>query len=311
MAHESAPEGSKVDRRRFVKAALAGGAVVVVAGTAGFELISHGVLPGKQKLDELDGACSVDSPALTFSVPGPSMSGTFDSKARHRTVGYTIAYPPGHGPGSSLPLIVMLHGFGGNHTDAVAGMTPAAAIALRTDGHPLPPMAMATVDGGGGYWNPHPGDDPMAMVVHELIPMCQKLGLGSTSQRIGTMGISMGGYGALLLAETYPGLISGAAAISPAIWTSYDEARRANSGAYASAASFRAHDVITHVGTLAGKPVRIASGSDDPFHSGVAALAEVLPASSTVVFAAGCHTDPFFVSQQPPSLQFLGRHLTA
>ena len=310
MATEHAPEGSRFDRRRFLRAALGGTAFVVVAGAAGFELVSHGVLPGQQKLDELDGACSVASPALTFSAPGPAMSGSFDSKARNRTVGYTIAYPPGHDQGTSLPLIVMLHGFGGNHTNAVAGMTPAQAIALHVDGHTLPPMAMATVDGGGGYWNPHPGDNPMAMVVDELIPMCQKLGLGIPPQRIGTMGISMGGYGAILLAEMYPGLISAVAAISPAIWTNYGEARNANPGAYASADSFRSHDVVAHVGTLAKKPIRIASGSDDPFHSGVVALSERLPASSTVVIVAGCHTDPFFVSQQPPSLQFLGQHLT-
>jgi fermentation-respiration switch protein FrsA (DUF1100 family) len=311
MVPEVTPKGSKVDRRRFLKAALGGGAVVVVAGAAGLELVSHGVLPGQQRLDELDGACSVISAAPTYSTPGPSMSGSFDSKARNRTVAYTIAYPPGHGPGSSLPLIVMLHGFGGNHKNAVAGMTPAQAIALHVDGRPLPPMAMATVDGGGGYWNPHPGDNPLAMVVDELIPMCQKLGLGATSQGIGTMGISMGGYGAILLAEAYPGLVSAVAAISPAIWTTYDEARSANPGAYASADSFRSHDVVTHVGTLANKPVRIASGTDDPFHTGVVALSEVLPASSIVVIAAGCHTDPFFVSQQPPSLEFLGRHLAA
>lgn len=205
----------------------------------------------------------------------------------------------------------MLHGFGGNHTDAVAGMSPAQAIALHVDGHPLPPMAMVTVDGGGGYWNPHPGDDPMAMVVDELIPMCQRLGLGTGPRRIGTMGISMGGYGAILLAEKQPGLITAVAAISPAIWTDYGEARSANSGAYASYASFRSDDALTHVGALAATPVRIASGSDDPFHAGVVALAEVLPASSTVVISAGCHTDPFFVSQEPPSLRFLGQHLSA
>jgi pimeloyl-ACP methyl ester carboxylesterase len=260
MESEPTPGGLKVDRRRFLKTALGGAVVVVVAGATGFELISHGVLPGKQKLDELDGACSVDSPPLTFSTPGPSISGSFDSKARNRTVGYTIAYPPGHGQGSSLPLIVMLHGFGGNHTDALADMTPAQAIALHVDGHQLPPMAMATVDGGGGYWNPHPRDNPMAMVVDELIPMCQKLGLGTTPGRIGTMGISMGGYGAILLAEKYPGLISTVAAISPAIWTTYDEARRANPGAYASSDSFRSNDAVTHVGALTGKPVRHLGG---------------------------------------------------
>ena len=284
--------------------------MVVVAGATGLELVSHGVLPGKQRLDELDGACSVPSQPLSFSTIGPSFSGIFYSKARNTEVGYTIAYPPGHGPGSALPLIVMLHGFGGNHTDAVAGMTPAQALALVVEGHRMPPMAMVTVDGGGGYWNPHPGDDPMGMVVDEVIPMCQQRGLGVTPQKIGAMGISMGGYGAVLLGEKHPRLISAVAAISPAIWTSYDEAKTANSGAYASHSAFTANDAVTHVRALEGKPVRIASGIDDPFHAGVVALAEVVPSSTTVVISAGCHTDPFFVSQEPPSLQFLGQHLT-
>ena len=72
----------------------------------------------------------------------------------------------------------MLHGYGANHTNALTGMTPAEAVALVVDGRPLPPMALVTVDGGGGYWNPHPGDNPMEMVISELIPLCQRMNLG-------------------------------------------------------------------------------------------------------------------------------------
>ncbi|MGA2837058.1 MAG: alpha/beta hydrolase-fold protein [Acidimicrobiales bacterium] len=207
-------------------------------------------------------------------------------------------------------LIVMLHGFGGNHTDALAGMSPAQAVALRVEDRPLAPMAMVTVDGGGGYWNPHPGDDPMGMVVDELLPMCGRQGLGAGSHKVGTMGISMGGYGAIVLAEKYPDRFAAVAAISPAVWTSYGEARDANAGAYSSPESFAAVDAVTHVRALEGKPVRVASGEDDPFHPGVQALAAVLPRSADVVFSPGCHSGPFFVSQEPPSLQFLSRHLT-
>jgi pimeloyl-ACP methyl ester carboxylesterase len=204
----------------------------------------------------------------------------------------------------------MLHGFGANHTDALVGMTPAQAMALRVGGEPLAPMAMVTVDGGDGYWNPHPGDNPMAMVIDELIPLCGRLGLGLPPRRIGTMGISMGGYGAVLLAEKYPQLISAVAAISPAIWTSYAQARGANPGAYASPADFAADDAVNHTSSLTGIPVRVASGTSDPFHPGVEALAEALPRGSVVEFSEGCHTGPFFISQEPPSLSFLAHHLT-
>ena len=58
---------------------------------------------------------------MTFSAPGPSISGTFYSRARQREVGYTIAYPPGHRPGDRLPLIIELHAFGGNHASGLSG----------------------------------------------------------------------------------------------------------------------------------------------------------------------------------------------
>ena len=155
-------------------------------------------------------------------------------------------------------------------------MSPAQGLALKAGGGPLTPMAMVTVDGGDGYWNPHPGDNPMAMVIDELIPRCQRLGLGRPPQQIATLGISMGGYGALLCAEKYPHLIAAVAAISPAIWTSYAQARQANPAAYASAAAFAANDAVTHAAALGRRPVRVASGYDDPFYPGVQALARAL-----------------------------------
>lgn len=299
----------RFNRRRLLTYGLGATVFVVAAGATGLELVAHGVLPGQLELDELDGACSVSSGVLTFSSPGPSLSGVFSSRARNRNVGYTIAYPPEHGPGMALPLVVMLHGEGGDHVNPLAGMSTAQAMALVVDGKPLAPMAMVTVDGSKGYWNPHPGDNPMAMVIDELIPMCRERGLGR--ERIGAMGISMGGYGAVLLGEKYPHLISAVAAISPAIWTSYDQARNVNPPAYASAADFAADDAVTHAGSLAGVAVRVASGNSDPFQPGVRAFAKSLPAGSVIVFSQGCHTGPFFTEQEPPSLTFLAEHLAA
>jgi len=188
-------------RRRFLRYTLGGVAVAAVAGAAGFELVDHGVLPGKSQLDQLDGACDVPAPDFTpYATPGPQYSGTFYSAASHTTVGVAIGYPPGHGPGDRLPLVIALHGFGGNHADALQGITPSQAAALSYGGAPLPPVALVTVDGGGGYWNPHPGDNPQAMLTGELIPLCQRKGLGAGRKGVGVMGISMGGYGAILLA---------------------------------------------------------------------------------------------------------------
>ena len=296
----------RVDRRRFLVGGIGGLACLFGVG----ELVEHGILPGKQRLDSLLGDCSVPEQDLTFDALGHASTGTFFSRARGMRVGYTVAYPPGHGPGSRLPLVLYLHAFGGNHASLLGGLTLARALAARERGRALPPMAAVAVDGGGLYWNPHPGDDPLAMLVEELVPRCRRLGLGRAPGSIGVVGISMGGYGALLLAEKHPHLVAAAAAISPAVWTSYPQARAANAGAFASAADFATDDVITHAGALAGMPVRIASGNDDPFHPGVVALARRLPTSALVEFTAGCHDDTFFASQQHQSLAFLGSHLS-
>jgi enterochelin esterase-like enzyme len=301
--------GSRWSRRRVLTLGLAPAAVLACAAAGGAELVSRGVLPGGTLLQEFDGACSVPAPPLAFSPLGPSADGTFYSAARRRTVGYTIAYPPGHRPGDELPLVVMLHAYGGNHAHALAGMSPAQAVALRSGGRSLTPIAMVTVDGGDGYWNPHPGDDPMAMVIGELIPRCQRLGLGRPPRRIAVMGTSMGGFGALMLAERYPRLFAAVAAVSPAVWTSYPQARRANAGAFASPAAFASGDVIAHAAALGRRPVRIASAYGDPFYPDVRTLARALPAGAVAVFGPGCHDGSFFAAQEPPSLAFLASHL--
>jgi enterochelin esterase-like enzyme len=292
-------------RRIFLGSCL-GAAAVIAAGAAGVELVNHDVIPGKSELESVDGACVLPSANLSsYATPGPKIVGTFYSAARNRTVGYSIGYPPGHKPGDALPLVLMLHGEGGNYKST----NPVQAVALRVAGKPLPPMAMVTMDGGSGYWHAHPGDDPMRMLTSELIPMCRRRGLGTSPGSIAVTGVSMGGYGAILLGEKHPDLITAVATISPAVWTSYAQAKAVNAGAYTSAADFAANDVVTHTAALARIPVRVTAGYDDPFYPGVQALAKALPKDAVVSLSKGCHNTSFFSEQEPPSMAFLGAHL--
>ena len=298
------------------RAFLVGGAGVVVLGAltgAGYELVEHRVLPGKTRLDEALGRIKVAQPDVSYPRgPGPTVSGQFRSAARGTTVAWTISYPPGHKPGDRLPLVLAFHGHNGNHVNPIGPVAPVRLLSSSLNGRPIPAMAIAAVDGGNGYWHAHPGDDPMRMLLDEFLPMCRSRGLGEgRPARIGVTGESMGGYGALLLAEQNPDLVAAVATISPAVWTTYSDSQNANPAAFTSAADFADHDVIKHADALRGIPVRIASGRDDPFHPYLEVLEQALPAGSRVLFPPGVHDNAFFGSQAVPSLAFIGRHLVA
>jgi S-formylglutathione hydrolase FrmB len=242
-----------------------------------------------------------------FSGPGTNVSGSFWSRFRRRRVGFTIGYPEGSSPGSKLPVAIYLHGFRGDHRSAVSGYSPAGAATLAND---VRRIAIATVDGGQGYWHPHPGDDPMSMVIEEFIPLLHRHGVGGSPGRVALLGTSMGGYGAIAMAEHHRGQFAAVGAISPAIFDTYNWAHYVNPGAYWSAADFAQFDAITHAGALSGLPVRVASGTDDPFHPWVADFARVLPAPGYVTFPPGAHTGSFFAGQTGPSVRFVAGHLS-
>jgi len=303
-------EDPRVSRRALLKWGLVGGIVTIAGiGAGGFELVNRGVLPGKGLLDDVDGACDVAQPSETYRRSGPIVSGAFHSRARDRMVAYSVAYPPGHGPGSELPLVVALHGYGATHATAFDQLELQRTLALDDEGVPITPMAIVSADGGNGYWHRHGSDDPLRMLVDELIPRCRAMGLGAFTGSVAAYGWSMGAYGALLLAEDHPELLVAVAATSPAVWTTYSEARGANPGAFSSGADFTANNVITHASRLSSTPVRVDSGVDDPFAPGVRALAAVLPRGSAVEISKGCHDTDFMRSVEPDAFHFLAAHL--
>lgn len=284
-AHRGRHARRELPRRRFLRiagaATLTGGAAVVAVAVAD-ELGSGGAGPD-------------------------SIEGSFYSRFRRQVVGYEVGWPPGFHRGDRLPLVISLHGFGGDHSSAFAGYSPRQATSVA--GPSLRPMALASIDGGGGYWHPHPGDDPMGMVLHEFLPMLRRWNLGVRPHEVGIMGISMGGCGAIVFAEHDPRLFRAVAAISPAIFVTYAWVHYVNPGAYWSAADFARYDAVTHTAALRSTPVRVASGLSDPFHPWVEDLAANLFAGDVVVFPPGGHDGAFFRSQIGPSLRFLGRHL--
>ena len=114
--------------------------------------------------------------------------------------------------------MIALHGKGADAAEVMAGGVEQGLAQAVAAG--LPPFAVVAVDGGGGYWHKRAsGEDSGAMVLDELIPMLG--GQGLDTSRVGFLGWSMGGYGALLLgARLGPARTAAICAVSPALWTS-------------------------------------------------------------------------------------------
>lgn len=294
----------KITRRGLL---LGGAAGAVAAAGGGYGLVEARVLPGRGRLDQALGRCDVTVPP-TAVAPGLQKSGTLDSRRRGRKVGWVVAYPPGAQEGAALPVCLVLHGYGASAATAIgAGAYDrhlASHVAAGGD-----PFVLAAMDGGGGYWHPHDGDDPLGALLDDFVPMLARGGL--VTDRLAALGWSMGGYGALLCALTAPHRFVAVAASAPAFWRSYDEARGVNADAFGSAAEWSRYDVLARAGDLPRTGLRIDCGASDPFAPAVRDLRDRLPDPSVVHIPPGCHDNAFFSSVAPDQLRIIGVALTA
>ena len=95
---------------------------------------------------------SVTAPAHA-DVSGPkAATGSFASRYRGgQETGWEVLYPPGFTPGDRLPVMITLHGKGGNHTTPEGLRFLEHAETLRAEG--LRPFACVGVDGGDRVGN--------------------------------------------------------------------------------------------------------------------------------------------------------------
>jgi S-formylglutathione hydrolase FrmB len=280
-------------------AALAGGAA------AAYELVQGGVLPGKYALARLDGACGT-APPPPRGTPPTRTEATFYSTYRRRSVTMATLTPSG-ATAAGLTVVVGLHGAGSDARQLASKLSPAMTAARITT------LTAVTVDGGGTYWHRRAdGDDPVGMIIYEVLPRLSAA--GHQTARIAIAGESMGGYGALLLAEElahHGPAVTAVAALSPAIFASYADAIAANSGSFDSPGDFARHNVLAAAAALNNVPTWVACGIDDPFQpettrlrTRLAALSGELPAGGIL---AGCHDDSFWARNLPNALAFLAQ----
>ena len=238
---------------------------------------------------------------------GRQADGRFRSRAMAGgEVGWAVRYPPGHGPGDRLPVVLSLHARGASHRTAFTALGMGAALD-RLVSRGAAPFALATVDGGDhGYWHERQdGTDAGSMVVDELVPMLARRGLDTT--RLALHGWSMGGYGALLLAGRRRLQALAVAVASPALFT---EAGHTPPGAFDGAADYRRNDVYGRPDLLHGVPLRVDCGRSDPFYAAARTFVARVHPAPVATFGPGGHDAAYWRSVAPAELAFLARHLT-
>ncbi|MGL5824549.1 MAG: alpha/beta hydrolase [Nocardioides sp.] len=241
---------------------------------------------------------------IPTTTPGRIDRGTLASRYRPGETGWAIGYPPGST--RRVPLVIALHQMGGTHRSAFRSkMRVDAFLAAHVAGGGTP-FAIATIDGGRTYWHPREdGEDASATVVEEFVPLLARRGFDTS--RIGLLGWSMGGYGALRLAGLLgPERVSAVAVAGPAVWVNPLEA--ATSG-FETPAAYRKHTIFEKQGQLRGIPVRIDCGTSDRFYRSVVAYAAGFRHEITTNFVAGGHNTNFWRRALPDQVAFLGAHL--
>ncbi len=209
------------------------------------------------------------------------------SAARGRTVDLWTAVPAGHGDGRGLPVCLVLHGASKTARDFPALRLAAFLTDAVRAG--AAPFVLAGATGDRLSWRPSGADDPQAMVRAELPAWCAARGFDAT--RLAAWGWSMGGYGSLLLATAFPGLVRAVAAFSPAVSPG--------------------DDVFAGAGRLRGTPVGLWCGRDDGLYGEARALQRALPEPPAAGgYADGRHNFGYWSTVIPAAFAFVAAALT-
>ena len=214
------------------------------------------------------------------------------------------------------PVVVSLHGKYGD-AETTFSKVQLQRFIVATG------LAVASIDGGNYYWHARrsestgadnispdtPPCDTGAMVMDDFIPLLGSIGLDTT--RVGFLGWSMGGYGALLLAATMgPTKVAAVAPMSAALWTAPG---LSVAGAFDDAEDWERHNVFAERARYAGIPIRLACGTSDPFYQADKAFVDGFPAAMSsdvsAVFDPGGHVYSFWADHAQAQMEFLAQHL--
>jgi poly(3-hydroxybutyrate) depolymerase len=238
-------------RRRRLAAVAGLAALAVVAGFAA---------------QRLTGLAGVDERGAEVS------NVEIDSRAVGETLDTTVVVPAALSHASHPPLLVLLHGRGG---EAGSEASNAFYSAMNALGSRAPVVALP--DGGDhSYWHDRADGRWGRYIVREVIPEVTRR-FGTDARRVAIGGISMGGFGAFDVARLNRGRFCAVGGHSPALWRSSGETAP---GAFDDAEDFAQHDVVgaarSAPAAFAGARVWIDGGDSDPFRPGIDAFTAAL-----------------------------------
>lgn len=227
--------------RRTLLAAGAGG--VAALASAAFLIRDDVRARSGASAPSPDAAPSTGSPSTSTASPSGTTGASLrtdlsvPSRLLRRDVPYSLYLPAGARSAADgtapLPVVFLLHGAQGGHTDWVrkGGVQQALDRVVESGRAPACALVMpdARRDPGKGasgqdetfYMNDLESAGAALryedMFIQEFLPAVERAhGLGGTAAKRTVAGLSMGGYGALMYATRHPGLFGAAAALSTA-----------------------------------------------------------------------------------------------
>jgi S-formylglutathione hydrolase FrmB len=235
---------------------------------------------------------------------------TIDSRAVGQQLPVTVVLPAGD-HGDRRPLLVFLHGRGGNQDSELDDQMFAA---LKHLGDRAPIVAFP-YGGDHSYWHDRAEGDWGRYVVSEVIPDVARR-FNADPRRVAIGGISMGGYGAFDLARADPGRFCAVGGHSPALWQTADETAP---GAFDNADDFARNDVVgaarDDAAAFTDEPIWLDAGTEDPFRSGDEAFVDALRADGADLTAKlswpGGHEAQYWNDHWSSYLRFYARALNS
>lgn len=180
--------------------------------------------------------------------------------------------PWGAWMGSAGPTVLVLHGMGGSVSWWQERGLPRFLNGAK--------FRCAVVNGDSDYWV-------------DLVPPVPF---------DAALGISMGGFGVLDIASRQP--LKAVAAISPALFPTWEDAERING--FAGKEVWEQHEPLRHAERIKS-PVGIWCGREDPFHDAARDMADAVRAEGS--FEHGAHDDGYWRRVLPEALRFIGSWL--